>query len=160
MIRECCLGIVVTNCPGVLVRISLVFSRRGYNINSLVVSPFLGGDFSHMTITTSGDSDSFDQIIKQLKKLPSVLSAKEYGHEKSIQKELCLIKIQLENENRCEILQLIDSFEGRNLHLSKNQCIVMFTGNSSKLNNIEQVFKVYHIIEMVRTGKVMMSLES
>ena len=104
------ISLLVANRPGVLVRIALVFSRRGYNIDSLVVSPTLDPNFSRMNIIAHGNPEILMQIIKQLEKLVDVVQAKDHTGTDAVEKELALIKVRCTAEQRTEILQLCDHF--------------------------------------------------
>ena len=107
------ISLFVANKPGVLLRICLVFSRRGFNIESLVVSPAFDGRFSRMTITAQGDRKTLDQIIKQCDKLVDVIHASEHDPSQSIEKEFALIKVKLKEDKRVELLNLVQHFDGQ-----------------------------------------------
>ncbi len=150
------ISLLVANKPGVLMRITLVFSRRGYNIESLVVSPALDGKFSRMTITAQGNPAILDQIIKQCAKLIDVIHAEEHIGNNSVEKELALIKIETTSDKRTDILQLIEHFKGQTVDFNDNDLIVQVTGTTEKLDAMINMLKKYGIIELVRTGKVLM----
>ena len=99
------LSLYVNNKPGVLVRVALVFARRGYNIESLVVSPSVSGDFSRMTITCSGDPDTLEQIIKQLAKLIDVVHAVDHTGDHAYETEIALVKVRSRIDQRTQVLQ-------------------------------------------------------
>ena len=150
------IGLLVANKPGVLVRIALIFSRRGFNVESLVVSPTMEGEFSRMTITARGSHAALDQIIKQASKLIDVVYATEHQGQDSVEKELALIKLELTHENRVEILQSVAHFKAQTVSLSKTSVIVQVTGSSEKLDAFVHFLGLYKILEIVRTGKVVM----
>ena len=107
------ISLYVSNKPGVLIRIALVFSRRGYNIDSLVVSETEDPRFSRMNIVAQGDRTTLEQILKQLNKLVDVIHARDYSYEEVIQKELALFKIDCLPERRTEAFQVMDAFKAR-----------------------------------------------
>ena len=114
------ISLLVANRPGVLVRIALVFSRRGYNIDSLVVSPTLDPNFSRMNIIAHGNPEILMQIIKQLEKLVDVVQAKDHTGTDAVEKELALIKVRCTPDQRTEILQLCDHFHANTVGNSVN----------------------------------------
>lgn len=151
------ISLLVANKPGVLIRIALVFNRRGYNIESLVVSPAHNGKFSRMNITASGDRKTLEQIIKQLNKLIDVIHAKDHTGEVAVEKELALIKLQCPPEKRTEVLQIIEHFKSQTVDLTENTVMIQVTGNTEKLDAMELILDKYGILEMVRTGKIIMA---
>ncbi len=151
------ISVLVSNAPGVLSRIATVFARRGYNIDSLVVSPALDGKYSRMTITACGEKVALDQIIKQLNKLIDVLEAKEYDAQGVVERELALLKVKLTDENRSEVLQVIQHFEGQTCDLTQGAVVVQVTGSSERLDTFVEMCRGYGLLELVRTGKVVTS---
>ena len=151
------ISILVANKPGVLVRLSQVFSRRGYNIDSLVVSPTQGGETSRITITAQGNPENIDQINKQVAKLVDVLNISEHEHENVLEKELALIKVKATNENRTEIIQLVNHFKAQTVDFTNISLIIQITGNTEKLDAFITMLKPYGILELVRTGKILMT---
>lgn len=151
------LSIYVANRPGALVRISQAFSRRGFNIESLVVSPGASGDLSRMTITVKGDAAGLEQIIKQCSKLVDVLACREHTDEEAVARELALVKVAVEPAQRGEVLQVADHFRAKTVDLAENAMILEATGGSSKLDAMVNLLSKYRIIEIVRTGKVIMA---
>jgi acetolactate synthase I/III small subunit len=151
------LSILVNNQPGVLMRICQVFSRRGFNIDSLVVSEGRNTNFSRMTIGISGDPQGLEQIIMQVNKLIDVIHCFEHNSEDSVVKELIMIKILANSSQRAQALQIIEHFEGKTIDLTPNSMIVMVTGDSSKIDRAVTMFSQFEIIETVRTGKVVMA---
>ncbi len=121
------ISILVANEPGVLVRIAQVFARRGYNIDSLVVSPSKEGTSSRITITAEGDPETLDQIIKQASKLVDVLHATDHTGENVIDKELALIKVKAQDETRTGILQLCDHFKAETLDFNHESLVIQVT---------------------------------
>lgn len=151
------LSAYVANKPGVLARIAQVFARRGFNIDSLVVSSGGDGDFSRMTIGISGDPDGLDQIIKQVSKCVDVLHCFDHTGENAVVKELALIKLAVDTSQRTEALQIAEHFGAKTVDLTENSMILMVTGNSDKLDALVDMARKYKIIELVRTGKVVMA---
>ncbi|MCQ2106115.1 MAG: acetolactate synthase small subunit [Fibrobacter sp.] len=150
------ISLLVANRPGVLVRISLVFSRRGYNIDSLVVSPTLDPNFSRMNIVAHGNPEILMQIIKQLEKLVDVVQAKDHTNMNVVEKELALIKVRCAPEQRTEILQLCDHFKAVTVDMTENSMIIQITGNSDKIDAMKSLCQKFEIVEYIRTGKVIM----
>jgi acetolactate synthase-1/3 small subunit len=151
------LSVYVSNKPGALARIAQVFSRRGFNIESLVVSPAIDGHFSRMTITCSGDPEGLDQIIKQLFKLIDVLHCIDHTYDESVMKEMGLIKIAVDSKNRSEALQIAEHYGCKTVDLTPGSMILQVVGNSDKIDALEEMIGKFKIIELVRTGKVVMS---
>lgn len=151
------ISLLVNNRPGVLIRIALVFARRGYNIDSLVVSPAHNGKFARMNIVASGEPKTLEQILKQLNKLIDVLHAKDHTGETVVEKELALIKVRCAPEKRSEVLQIAEHFKAQTVDLSENTLMLQITGGTDKLDSAEMMLDKYGISEMVRTGKVIMA---
>ena len=147
----------VANKPGVLLRITLMFARRGYNIESLVVSSALDGKFSRMTITAQGAPETLDQIIRQANNLIDVVHASEHNDEEAIAKEMVLIKVKLSKTNKNEILQVIDHFKAQSVDLTQKSAIIQAVGDSDRIDALIDMLKDYGIIETVRSGKLVMA---
>ena len=147
----------VANKPGVLIRIALVFSRRGYNIESLVVSPSKDQRYSNMNIVAGGDEQGLDQILKQLNKLVDVLHATDRTGEDIIRHETALFKLQSDVQSRGELLQLAHALRCDIIEVGKQHIILEATGESKQLDNILTVLRSYPIVEMIRTGKILMA---
>ena len=151
------LSIQVNNQPGVLMRICQVFSRRGYNIDSLVVSEGRNTHFSRMTIGISGDPEGLDQIIMQVNKLVDVIHCFEHTEENSVTKEMILIKLKCSPEERSQALQIVEHFTGKTVDLTPTSMVMMIQGDSTKIDAAVTMFSQFNIIETVRTGKVVMA---
>ena len=151
------LSVLVNNVPGVLMRICQVFSRRGFNIDSLVVSQGRDPQFSRMTIGISGDPSGLHQIIMQVNKLIDVIHCFEHTSNNSVTKEMILIKILCSTDDRSAALQITEHFSGKTVDLTPSSMVVMITGDSPKLDAAVIMFSQYEIIETVRTGKVVMA---
>lgn len=151
------ISLYVSNKPGVLIRIALVFARRGYNIDSLVVSEAHDPAFSHMNIAAWGDEKTLDQILSQLNKLVDVVHARDNTGKDVVQRELALIKINCPPEIRTEILQVSQAFKGDTVDLDDSTLTLQIVGKTDKIDAVHKVLNKYGIIEMVRTGKVLMA---
>jgi acetolactate synthase I/III small subunit len=147
------------------VRVSLVFSRRGYNMESLVVSPAMSvrgidaapGEFSRMTITCSGDPDTLEQIIKQFEKLIDVVHAIDHTGQPVIECELALVKLKASLKARTEILQIAENFKAKVVDFGADSMILRSAGESDKLDAFVGLLKPFGIIELVRSGKILMA---
>jgi acetolactate synthase-1/3 small subunit len=151
------ISLFVNNTPGVLVRVALVFSRRGFNIESLVVSPGAEGRFSRMTITCSGEPEVLEQIIKQLAKLVDVVHAIDHTGNLAYETEIALIKIEAPAEERTEILQIAEHFKARVVDYGTESMILQAYGSSEKLDALISLLRPYSIAELVRSGKLLMA---
>ncbi|MBP7830117.1 MAG: acetolactate synthase small subunit [Kiritimatiellae bacterium] len=151
------LSVYVANKPGVLARIAQVFARRGFNIDSLVVSSSVDGNFSRMTITAKGDPSGLQQVIEALRKLIDVLHCVDHTGEDIVVRELALVKIKVTAEERTEALQIADHFGAKTVDLTETSMILMVTGTTDKLDAMIGLVKKFQVIELVRTGKVVMA---
>lgn len=151
------ISLFVNNKPGVLVRVSLVFSRRGFNIESLVVSPGAEGRFSRMTITCSGEAIVLDQISKQLSKLVDVVHAIDHTSDLSYETEIALVKIECSLEDRSQILQVGEHFKARVVDYGAESLILQAHGSSEKLDAMIALLRPFTIAELVRSGKLLMA---
>jgi len=151
------IALLGANKPGVLLRICLVFSRRGFNIEALVVSPAFDGRFSRMSITAQGDKETLDQIIKQCSKLIDVVSAHEFNDTNSFEREFAMVKVKVLAKKRVEILQLIQHFDAETIDLSEDVVIFQVVGYTDHLNKCLAMFEPFGILELVRSGKMVIS---
>jgi acetolactate synthase-1/3 small subunit len=151
------LSILVSNQAGVLMRICQVFSRRGFNIDSLVVSEGRNASFSRMTIGVTGDPQGLNQIIMQVNKLIDVIHCFEHTSDNSVTKEMVLVKIKCSPSERSMALQITEHFSGKTVDLTPASMIVMLNGDSPKIDAAVAMFSQFQIIETVRTGKVVMA---
>jgi len=151
------LSVLVNNQPGVLARIAQVFARRGYNIESLVVSPAADGRFSRMTIGARGEESGLEQIKAQCNKLIDVIHCYDHTTDDIVSKELALVKISVGPDRRAEALQIGEHYGCKTLDLSQDSLILMVTGDSGKLDAMIDMMSDFGIIELVRTGKVVMT---
>ena len=155
--RKHTISLFVANRPGVLIRISLVFARRGYNIDSLVVSPSADPHFSMMNIVASGDEKVLDQILKQLNKLIDVVHARDRTGEDIIQRELALVKVRCDASQRSELLQLAHALKADPVDIDEASVTLEMTGASERLDSAISVLEPYGVFELIRTGKVLMA---
>lgn len=151
------LSVYVSNKPGVLARIAQTFSRRGYNIESLVVSTAIDGHFSRMSIGVSGAKEGLGQIIKRVAKLVDVLHCTDHTFDDAVVKEMGLIKIAVGSEGRGEVLQIAEHFGCKTVDLTDASIMLQVIGDPDKIDALMGMLQKFRIIEIVRTGKVLMS---
>lgn len=148
------LAVLVENKFGVLSRVAGLFSRRGYNIDSLAVGITEDPNISRMTIVVRGDDHVLEQVIKQLNKLIDVIRVMDLGAEESVERELALIKVNADKDNRAEIIQIVDIFRARIVDVAARSLTIEVTGAEGKIEAIENLLKPFGIREMARTGKI------
>jgi len=152
------LSMYVNNQPGVLMRICQIFSRRAYNIDSLVVSQGRDPRFSRLTLGISGDPTGLPQIVLQCDKLVDVIHCFEHTPGDSVVRELALIKVKASGgEKRTEVLQIVEHFGGKTVDLTESSMVVRIEGASDKVDSAMRLLSNYDIVETVRTGKVVMA---
>ncbi len=144
--------LLVDNKSGVLSRISGLFSRRGYNIESITAGVTADSRFTRITIVTSGEEDILDQIEKQVAKLVDVRDIRELKPEKSVYRELCLIKVKSTPEKRQGVIAVADIFRAKIIDVNVDSLIVELTGNQSKIEAFIGLLQDYEILEIARTG--------
>ncbi len=152
VMKERILSILVDNTAGVLGRISGLFSRRGYNIDSLTVGETENPAYSRMTVVVRGDDRVLDQIEHQLVKLEDVRSVKVLQHGKRVCRELILITVAVTPEKRSEIVAIADIFRAKIVDVGLKTMMIELTGNQNKMNAFVALLDGYEILEMVRTG--------
>ena len=150
------LSVYVSNKPGVLARIAQCFARRGYNIESLVVSSAMDGQFSRMTIGISGKPDGLEQIIKQVSKLIDVLRCMDHTDDASVVRELALVKVRCNAAQRGEAFQIVEHFNCKTVDLTDTSMIIMASGDSDKVDAFVNMIRKFEVIEICRTGKIVM----
>lgn len=148
------LGVLVENQPGVLSRVSGLFSGRGFNIECLTVAETLDPAVSRITLVTTGDEMIMEQIVKQLNKLVNVIKVIDFREVKFVDREMALIKVNAETQTRAEILRIVDIFRGKVVDVSPNFYTIEVTGDESKIQAILDLLGHLGIVEVVRTGKV------
>lgn len=144
--------LLVDNTSGVLSRISGLFSRRGYNIESITAGVTADPRFTRITIVTSGDDEILDQIEKQVSKLVDVRDIKELEPESSVYRELALIKVRTNNEQRQGVIAVADIFRAKIIDVASDSLIVELTGNQAKIEAFINLLDGYEILELARTG--------
>jgi acetolactate synthase-1/3 small subunit len=151
------ISLFVNNKPGVLVRVALVFSRRAFNIESLVVSPGAEGRFSRMTITCSGAPEVLQQVVKQLAKLVDVVHAIDHTGELAFETEIALLKLEAPLDQRTQILQIAEHFKARVVDYGTKALILQVHGSSDKLDAFIDLLRPFGVAELVRSGKLLMA---
>lgn len=148
------ISVLVENKFGVLTRIAGLFSGRGYNIDTLNVAPTQEADTSQMTIVTCGDDVTLEQIVKQLNKLPDVLSVQDFRDHEYVDRELVLVKIRVNSSTRSEIMQITDIFRGKIVDVQSETVTVEITGDEGKVEKYLSLMQNFGVIALARTGKV------
>ncbi len=151
------ISLLVANKPGVLIRCAQIFARRGFNIDSLVVSPAVNEKFSRMTITAQGDPETLEQIIKQSAKLIDVVHAEEHTGLDSVDREYALFKVRCKTAAQKTAIQKIIRGKAHIEDSSEGFLIIGQSGTTFELDKMEDKLKEYKIIEMVRSGKLVMA---
>ncbi len=146
------ISILMENEAGALSRVSGLFSARGYNIESLTVSPTEDSTLSRMTLVTWGNNEIIEQITKQLNKLIEVVKLIDLAEGKHIERELMMIKLRAEGSQRDEVKRLVDIFRGKIIDVSDSSYVVEMTGATSKLDAFVDTVAKELIVEVVRTG--------
>ena len=146
------LSVLVRNSSGVLTRVSGLFSRRGFNIDSLTVGRTENSEISRMTIALNGGLEELEQFTKQLNKLEDVLRALSLKPENSVYRELVLIKVKADAEQRASINEIVKIFRSKIVDISPETLTIELTGDESKINAHIKLLEEYEIKELVRTG--------
>ncbi|MSS20083.1 acetolactate synthase small subunit [Pseudoramibacter porci] len=147
-----CLSLIVENKFGVLTRISALFARRGYNIDSLTVGMTEDEDISRITMVVTADEQTLEQIKKQLNKLINVIKVTELKKESAIARELVFIKVKADGRTRSNIVEISNLFRAHVIDVSKDSLILQITGTTSKTKAFMNMIEPYGIIEFVRSG--------
>jgi acetolactate synthase-1/3 small subunit len=148
------LSVLVENQPGVLARIAGLFSRRGFNIDSLAVGPTEHADTSRMTIVVNVEELPLEQVTKQLNKLVEVIKIVELDPVVSVQRELLLVKVGADPQTRSHILETVQLFRAKVVDVSPDAVTIEATGNADKLDALLRVLEPYGIRELVQSGMV------
>ena len=146
------ISLLVENKPGVLSRVASLFSGRGFNIESLSVAETIDPNISRMTILTRGDDQILEQITKQLNKLINIIKVIDFKSNEYVGRELALIKVTVTEENRSEVLSIIDIFRGKVVDVSSESYTVEITGDENKMLAIIDLFTPMGIKDIARTG--------
>ncbi|MBM3700945.1 MAG: acetolactate synthase small subunit [Actinobacteria bacterium] len=148
------ISVLVENKSGVLAKIAGLFSRRGFNIESLAVGTTDDEKISRITLVVKAETHSIEQIVKQLHKLINVLKIQELDPSNIVERELVLIKVNSDNNTRAEILEIANIFRASIVDVAKKSLVIEITGTSRKVDGIEELLKPFGILELVRTGKI------
>ena len=148
------LSVLVQNRPGVLARVSGLFARRGYNIFSLAVAPTDDADYSRITIVVDISATPLEQIVKQLFKLIDVVRITELDPRKSVERELMLATVRIEDGQRGQVVELANIFEAKVLAVGSDAMSLSMDGTPEKIDDFEELLKGYGIVESQRTGRV------
>ncbi len=151
------ISLLVSNKPAVLIRIALVFSRRGYNLESVVVSPSQDPKFSWMNLVASGDPKTLAQIIRQLNKLVDVIHAREHGASETIQRELALVKVSTTKSKRGALLEIAGGFKAEVVDDCESNVTLQAVGTTEELDALREELAQYTILEFVRSGKLVIA---
>jgi acetolactate synthase I/III small subunit len=152
--RKHILSILVENKPGVLTRISGLFARRGFNIDTLAVGPTDDPAVSRITMTLDGAVHSIDQVTKQLHKLVNVLKIRDLEPGATLARELALFKISADGPARAEVMQVCEIFRAKIVDVSRRSIVVEVTGTQEKIEAFEQLVRPFGLVEMARTGEI------
>lgn len=148
------LSLLVENKSGVLSRVSGLFTRRGFNIDSLAVSPTEDPARSRMTVTVDSSQFPVEQIAKQVDKLINVIKIRDLDPALAVSRELALIKVKADASNRGEVIQLVEIFRGQIIDVTTDSLTVQITGESDEIVNFESLVEPFGVIELVKTGVV------
>ncbi len=151
------LSVLVEDKPGVLARVASLFSRRGYNIQSLAVGATEQKDMSRMTIVVSVDESPLEQITKQLNKLINVIKIVEQDEDNSVSRELALIKVRADATTRSQVIEAVNLFRAKVVDVSNESLTVEATGTPDKIEALLRVLEPYGIRELVQSGVVSLS---
>jgi acetolactate synthase I/III small subunit len=148
------LAVYVENKPGALMRVSSLFARRGYNIESLAVGPTERPEVSRITLRVECDEHSLEQIEKQMHKLVNVLRVSELQPGEAVERELALFKVTAPPDRRSELMALADVFRARVADLGPNALVFEIVGHPEEVDAFEELVRPHGVKEMVRTGRI------
>lgn len=154
--RKHTISVLLQNKPGVLSRVTGLFSGRGYNIESLCVAETLDPGVSCMTLVSRGDDQIIEQITKQLNKLIDVIKVNDISEQEYVEREMVLIRVKAEANTRAEVLRIIDIFRGKVVDVSAKSYAIEATGTESKLQAFIDILRPIGIKEIIRTGAIAM----
>jgi acetolactate synthase-1/3 small subunit len=152
--RKHILSLLVENKPGVLARIAGLFSRRGFNIQTLAVGPTDDPTLSRMTLTVDGALHPIDQVTKQLHKLVNVIKIRDMEPDSTVSREMALFRVSAPLESRAEIMQFAEIFRANIVDVSRKTLTIEVTGTQDKISSFERMVRPHGLIEMARTGEV------
>jgi len=151
------LSVLVENKPGVLTRVTSLFARRGFNIDSLAVGVTEDPSLSRITIVVGGNDTSLEQVAKQLHKLINVIKIQDLDPKEMVDRELVLYKVNAPADRRHEIIEIANVFRAKIVDVGKSTLTIEATGAGDKLSAMEDLLRVYGIKELARTGKIALS---
>jgi acetolactate synthase-1/3 small subunit len=148
------ISVLVENKFGVLTRVAGLFSGRGYNIDTLNVGPTHDSKLSRMTIVTTGDEATLEQIVKQLNKLPNVIKVQNFSEGEYVDRELVLVKVGVDSKSRAEVMQITDIFRAKIVDVQPKTLAIEITGSGSKVEKFLNLMQTFGVLELTRTGQV------
>lgn len=152
MIHRHTISVLVNDQPGVLQRVSGLFGRRGFNIESITVGSSEQAGISRMVIVTSGDDGLVDQVANQLSKLIDVISVDDLSSRPMVARDLALIKVSVEPQKRPEILAVVETFRATIVDIGPHSMVVQLTGDPDKIDALVELLRPYEILQLARTG--------
>jgi acetolactate synthase-1/3 small subunit len=154
------ISVLLENKPGALMRMTSMFVRRGFNIESLAVGPTERPDVSRLTMRVNCEQHSLEQIVKQMHKLVNVLRVQELDADEAVERELLLIKVAVPPERRSELMALGEVFHARVIDLGPDSLIFEVVGTAEEIESFEELVRPHGIKELVRTGRIGLSRAS
>jgi acetolactate synthase-1/3 small subunit len=151
------LSVLVENRFGVLTRVAGMFSGRGFNIDTLNVAPTLDPSMSRMTIVVRGDDKTLEQVVKQTEKLVDVIKVDDFRDDEFVDRELVLMRVNVNEKTRSEVLQICDVFRAKIVDVRLDKLVIEITGNEGKIAKFLSLMEHFGIAEITRTGKVALS---
>ncbi len=151
------LSVLVENRFGVLTRVAGMFSGRGFNIDTLNVAPTLDPSMSRMTIVVRGDDKTLEQVVKQTEKLVDVIKVDDFRDDEFVDRELVLMRVNVNENTRSEVLQICDVFRAKIVDVRLDKLVIEITGNEGKIAKFISLMEHFGIAEITRTGKVALS---
>jgi acetolactate synthase-1/3 small subunit len=151
------LSVLVENRFGVLTRVAGMFSGRGFNIDTLNVAPTLDPSMSRMTIVVRGDDKTLEQVVKQTEKLVDVIKVDDFRDDEFVDRELVLMRVNVNEKTRSEVLQICDVFRAKIVDVRLDKLVIEITGNEGKIAKFISLMEHFGIAEITRTGKVALS---
>ena len=150
--KQMVLSLLVDNNPGVLARVASLFSRRGYNIDSLTAGVTNNPKYTRITVAVSGDDQILQQIRNQIAKLEEVRKIIILDDKESVCRELVLVKVMADKKEKQEIIAIADVFRAKIVYVAMNSVMIELTGNQNKLDAFLNIMSDFEVLEMVRTG--------
>ncbi len=148
---------LVSDKPGVLARIASMFRRRGFNIASLAVGHSEIPEMSRMTFVVEGDDDTVEMVTKNLNKLIDVIKVSDISEQNTVSRELALVKVKANVQDRSEIMQIVDIFRANIVDVAPDSLIIEVTGDEDKVDSLENLLRSFGLVEVMRTGTIAMN---